>query len=185
MFDRSKNIITFSVIFLILDVLFALMVGLSDIDRTSAQKTLIVCAIIAFPLLTAVIWQSIYILRLRKFLAELPEEPEHYFRKSSYKMKERFYWFSDYFLDLRKLRKVRYEKIRSITVTTASVGIGSIRCGPLRSRPLIPFAGWYRLRISCGFRSTVITINDSDRLCRSIIKQFKKKNNNISVYNEP
>jgi hypothetical protein len=185
MFRRSKNIITFSVVFLILDALSALMIIFSNAGQHFVKTVLIVCAIAALPFVTAVLWQSVYILRLRKFLAELPEEPEHYFRKSSYKMKDRFYWFSDHFFDLRKLRKVPYEKIRSITVDTSSVGVGEMTFGPFRKAPLIPFYGWYMIRISYGFRSTVITVGDSERLCRSVIKRFTKKNNNIIVYNEP
>lgn len=159
------------------------MIIFSNAGRTSVKNVLIVCMVIALPFVTAVLWQSIYILRLRKFLAELPEEPEHYFRKSSYKMKDRFYWFSDHFFDLRKLRKVPYEKIRSISVHTGSVGIGGGRSmgGP----PLIPFYSWYTIVVKYGFRSTTITVGDSERLCRSIIKRFTKKNNNINVYNEP
>lgn len=185
MFKRSRNIITFSVAFLILDALAALMIVFSNTGRNSVKTILIVCTIIALPFVTAVLWQSIYILRLRKFLGELPEEPEHYFRKSSYKMKDRFYWFSDHFFDLRKLRKVPYEKIRSITVDTASVGVGSMRLGSVRRRTLIPFYSCYMIIVSYGFRRTVIAVGDSERLCRSVIKRFTKKNNNINVYNVP
>ncbi|MCM1007231.1 MAG: hypothetical protein NC485_04730 [Ruminococcus flavefaciens] len=185
MFKRSRNIITFSVVFLIIDALAALMIIFSNAGRTSVKNVLIVCMVIALPFVTAVLWQSIYILRLRKFLAELPEEPEHYFRKSSYKMKDRFYWFSDYFFDLRKLRKVPYEKISSISVQTASVGIGRKAFYPIRRGTLIPLYGCYLIRVSYGFRSTVIPVGDSERLCRSVIKRFTKKNNNINVYNEP
>lgn len=184
MFQRSKNIIAFSSVFLILDALAALMIIFSNAGRFSVKNVLIACMVIALPFVIAVLWQSVYILRLRKFLAELPEEPEHYFRKSSYRMKDRFYWFSDHFFDLRKLRKVPYEKIRSITVETASVGIGSINMAGIR-RILIPFYGCYIIRVSYGFRSTVITVGDRERLCRSVIKRFTKKNNKIIVYNEP
>lgn len=185
MFRRSRNIITFSVVFLAIDALAALITVFSNAGRNYFKIVLIVCTVWALPFVTAVLWQIIYILRLRKFLAGLPEEPEHYFRKSSYQMKNRFYWFSDHFFDLRKLRKVPYEKIRSITVDTASVGVGSIRFGPVRRGPLIPFCGCHIIRISYGFKSTVITVGDSEKLCRSVIKRFTKKNNNINVYNEP
>ena len=139
MFDRSRNIITFSVVFIIFDALAALVIAFSSTGRNSVKTILIVCTVIALPFMTAVLRHSIYILRLKKFLAELPEEPEHYFRKSSYQMKDRFYWFSDHFFDMRKLRKVPYEKIRSITVDTASVGLGRVRFGSVRRGPLIPF----------------------------------------------
>ncbi len=185
MFKRSRKIITFSVVFLIIDALAALMTVFSNAGRNYIKTILIVCTIIALPFVAAVLWQSIYILRLKKFLAGLPEEPEHYFRKSSYQMKNRFYWFSDHFFDLRKLRKVPYEKIRSITVNTASVGVGSMRFGPFRRGPLIPLCGCYMIIVRYGFRSTVITVGDNERLCRSVIKRFTKKNNNINVYNEP
>lgn len=185
MFKRSRKIITFSVVFLIIDALAALMTIFSNAGRNYIKTILIVCAVLALPFVTAVLWQSIYILRLKKFLAGLPEEPEHYFRKSSYQMKNRFYWFSDHFFDLRKLRKVPYEKIRSITVNTASVGVGSMRFGPVRRGPLIPFCGCYMIIVRYGFRITIITFGDSERLCRSVIKRFTKKNNNINVYNEP
>lgn len=182
MFKRSRKIITFSVVFLILDALAALMIAFSNAGRNYIKTILIVCAVLALPFVTAVLWQSIYILRLRKFLTELPEKPEHYFRKSSCQMKNRFYWFSDHFFDLRKLKKVPYEKIRSITVRTNSVGIGG---GPLMRGPIIPFSYSYIISINYGFRSTSITVGDSERLCRSVIKRFTKKNNNINVYNEP
>lgn len=182
MFNRSKNIITLSVVFIILDALAALMIVFSNAGRNSDKTVLIVCTVIALPFMTAVLRHSIYILRLKQFLAELPEEPKHYFRKSSYQMKDRFYWFSDHFFDLRTLRKVPYKKIRSITVGTNSVGIG---CGPLIRGPLIPFSFSYIIRINYGFRSTSITVGDNERLCRSVIKRFTKKNNNINVYNEP
>ncbi|MBO5164624.1 MAG: hypothetical protein J6B75_11030 [Ruminococcus sp.] len=185
MFKRSKNIITLSVVFLIIDALTALIMFFSNLERTAVSYGLIVCAVIAMPFAAAVLWQSVYIHRLKKFLTELPEKPEHYFRKSSYKMKDRFYWFSDHFFDLRKLRKVPYEKIRSITVYTASVGVGKMTLGPFRKSPLIPFGGCYMIRIGYGLRSTVITVGDNERLCRSVIKRFTKKNNNINVYNEP
>lgn len=181
MFKRSKNIIAFSGVFLILDALAVLIMIFSDIGKAAVSRGLIVCMIIALPFVIAVLWQSVYILRLRKFLAGLPEKPEHYFRKSSYRMKDRFYWFSDHFFDLRKLRKVPYEKIWSITVETASVGVGRIA----GIRPLIPLYGCYKLKISYGFKSIVIPASDSERLCRSIIKRFTKKNNKIIVYNEP
>lgn len=184
MFQRSKNIIAVSGVFLILDALAALIMIFSDLGKTAVSRGLIVCMAVALLFVTAILWQSVYILRLRKFLAELPEEPEHYFRKSSYRMKDRFYWFSDHFFDLRKLRKVPYEKIRSITVETASIGVGSIRVAGIR-RTLIPFYSCYIIRVSYGFRSTVITVGDSERLCRSVIKRFTKKNNKIIVYNEP
>lgn len=183
MFQRSKNIIAFSGVFLILDALAALIMIFSDLGKTAVSRGLIVCMAIALTFVTAVLRQSVYILRLRKFLAGLPEEPEHYFRKSSYRMKERFYWFSDHFFDLRKLRKVPYEKIRSITVKTASVGLGG---GGMKFHgPLIPLYSCYLIRVSYGFRSTVITAGDNERLCRSVIKRFTKKNNKIIVYNEP
>lgn len=185
MFKRSRNIITFSIVFLIIDALAALIMIFSNLGRTAVSRSLIVCAVIALPFAAAILRQIIYIIRLKKFLAGLPEEPVHYFRKSSYRMKDRFYWFSDHFFDLRKLRKIPYEKIKSITVDTASVGVGSIRLGYMRRGPLIPFCGFYIIRIRYGFRSTVIIAGDNDRLCRSIIKRFTKKNNNIKVYNEP
>lgn len=183
MFQRSKNIIAFSGVFLILDALAALIMIFSDLGKTAVSRGLIVCMAVALPFVTAILWHSVYILRLRKFLAELPEEPEHYFRKSSYRMKDRFYWFSDHFFDLRKLRKVPYEKIRSITVNNSSVGLG----GGMRGikGPLIPLYECYLIRVRYGFRSTVITAGDSERLCRSVIKRFTKKNNKIIVYNEP
>lgn len=184
MFQRSKNIIAFSSFTLILDALAALMISFSNVGRISVKSVLIVCTVIALPFVATILWQSVYILRLRKFLAGLPEEPEHYFRKSSYRMKDRFYWFSDHFFDLRKLRKVPYEKIRSITVETASVGVGGIRIVGIR-RPLIPLYGCYIIRVSYGFRSTVIPVGDNERLCRSVIKRFTKNNNKIIVYNEP
>lgn len=185
MFDRSRNIITFSVVFIIFDALAALVIAFSSTGRNSIKTILIVCTVIALPFMTAVLRHSIYILRLKKFLAELPEEPEHYFRKSSYQMKDRFYWFSDHFFDMRKLRKVPYEKIRSITVDTASVGLGRVRFGSVRRGPLIPFSFSYVIRVNYGFRSTSITVGGSERLCRSVIKRFTKRNNNIKVYNEP
>lgn len=185
MFQRSRNIIAFSGVFLILDALAALIMIFSDLGKTVVSRGLIVCMIIALPFVTAILRHSIYILRLRKFLAGLPEEPEHYFRKSSYRMKDRFYWFSDYFFDLRKLRKVSYEKIRSITVNNASVGIGRKAFYPIRRGTLIPLHGCYIIRVSYGFRSTVIAAGDNERLCRSVIKRFTKKNNKIIVYNEP
>lgn len=184
MFQRSKNIIAFSGVFLIFDALAALIMIFSDIGKAAVSRGLLVCMVIALPFVIAVLWQSVYILRLRKFLAGLPEEPEHYFRKSSYRIKDRFYWFSDHFFDLRKLRKVPYEKIWSITVETASVGVGTIRI-PGIWRTLIPLYGSYMLIIRYEFRSIVIPASDSERLCRSIIKRFTKKNNKIIVYNEP
>lgn len=184
MFQRSRNIIVLSGVFLTLDALAALIMIFSNLGKTAVSRGLMICIVIALPFVIAVLWQSVYILRLRKFLAELPEEPEHYFRKSSYRMKDRFYWFSDHFFDLRNLRKVPYEKIRSITVETASAGVGSLRMGGIR-RTLIPLYVCYIIRVSYGFRSTIIPVGDSERLCRSVIKRFTKKNNKIIVYNEP
>ena len=184
MFQRSRNIIAVSIIFLILDALAVLTVCFSDIGKSAAIFSLIVCTIVAVPFAFAILWQSIYICRLKKFLDGLHEKPEHYFRKSSYQMKDRFYWFSDYFFDLRKLRKIPYEKIRSITVETASVGLGSIQFG-IMHRSLFPIAGCYIIKVRYGLKSTSITAGDSERLCRSIIKRFTKKNENINVYNEP
>lgn len=112
MFKRSRNIIIFSVAFLILEALAALIFVFSNIGQNYVKIVLILCTVFTLLFVTAVLWHSIYILRLKKFLAELPEEPEHYFRKSSYRMKDRFYWFSDHFFDLKTLRKVPYEKIR-------------------------------------------------------------------------
>ena len=76
MFDRSRNIITFSSVFIIFDALAALVIAFSSTGRNSVKTILIVCTVIALPFMTAVLRHSIYILRLKKFLAELPEEPE-------------------------------------------------------------------------------------------------------------
>lgn len=72
MFRRSRNIITFSVVFLIIDALAALITVFSNDGRNYFKIVLIVCTVWALPFVTAVLWQIIYILRLRKFLAGLP-----------------------------------------------------------------------------------------------------------------
>ena len=62
MFDRSRNIITFSVVFIIFDALAALVIAFSSTGRNSVKTILIVCTVIALPFMTAVLRHSIYIL---------------------------------------------------------------------------------------------------------------------------
>ncbi|WP_298528464.1 hypothetical protein [uncultured Ruminococcus sp.] len=178
---------------------------LDDIVHRQYLKILVMCIIaasaIAAMLLTAyvskaafiaaaaitavaVLWaltSLIYILRLRKFAAGLPELPEHYFRKSSYRIEGKFYWFSDHFLDLRKLRKIPYEKISSITVYAGEYGVGSVKTGPF-GRPLLPLGGANFLTVRYGFRSVRITLGDNEKKLRTVLKHFTKHNENIRVY---
>lgn len=182
MFSQSKKIISFSLAFLAIDALFALTVSFLDMNKATALTFLILCAAIALSLIFVILRQVVYISRLKEFLGTLPEAPEHYFRKSSYRLKDRFYWFTDYFLDLKILKRFSYEKISSITVRTDFIGISSGSFPHIG--PSLHISEWYRLTIRCGSRSVIIRIPDNDRLCRCIIKQFKKRNKNINVYNE-
>ncbi len=159
---------------------FLMLFMFKEIPKPAAAALIVIMILLIF----AVMEKSVYVFRLKRFADELPEEPEHFFRKSSYRVGDRFYWFSDHFLDLRRLRRIPYEKISSITVSQNTFGIGSLRIGPYR-KVLIPLSGYYSLYVRSGFRIIRIRLSDSERKCRTAVKNFTKHNPEIKVYNLP
>lgn len=151
-----------------------------EIPKPAAAGLIVIMILLIF----AALKRTVYIFRLKRFADELPEEPEHFFRKSSYRVGERFYWFSDHFLDLHRLRRIPYEKISSITVAQNTFGIGSLRIGPYR-KVLIPLYYHYSLYVRSGFRVVRIKLSDSERKCRTAVKNFTKHNPEIKVYDLP
>ena len=175
LFHRQKLII------FVMCIIAAAAIAAMLLTAGVSKVAFIAAAVAAGFVVLAVLNRVVYILRLRKFAAGLPELPEHYFRKSSYCIEGKFYWFSDHFLDLRKLRKIPYEKISSITVYAGEYGVGSVKIGPF-GRTLLPLGGANFLTVRYGLRSLRITLGDNEKRLRTVLKHFTKHNENIRVY---